>query len=209
MAFPRRCKHCRCFTAPHLKRCPRCDKVVPSNVVIKLTKEEKQAERVKLDADVPVIHRKNMQWVPSALSIRCHQQLLDEVRDKLKRADTAHERNVLRSEIRCIKTTLNKTASDAKRRWTTELFRAKHASIHVFISPKGKRYVGAESDRPADLIIKNGPKASTPLSRLQLFEKSPYFKMQQADAKQDKIHKKRKKSKKERRLKKKKSPTLS
>lgn len=216
MPLPRRCKHCKCFAAPWLKRCPRCNKVVPApTVVVKLTKEEKKLEkkleRAKQDIGVPVIHQKNMQWVPSAFSIASHKSLLEEVQRKIARAETAHERNVLRSEIRAIKQVLNKSASPSHR-WTTELFHVKQASISVFISPKGKRYVTAHPDAKADLIIKNRKSASTPLSRLQLFDKSPYFKMKKAEQKQKAVHKKRSKIKKVHRAHKrkiKKSPTLS
>ena len=204
MALPRRCKHCKCFAAPWLDRCPRCGKSVPlAVVVVKLTKEEQQAERLKKDEDVPTIHQKNMQWVPSAFSIASHKVLLDEAKRKLDRAETAHERNVIRSEIRIIKSVLNKTA-DAKHKWTTELFHAKQASISIFISPKGQRYVTALGEAKADLIIINRKRAANPRSRLQLFEKSPYAKMVKQEKKEAATHTKRKKAKK-----KKKSSTLS
>lgn len=178
-------------------------------VAVKLTKEEKKLERAQLDADVPVIHQKNMQWVPSQLTIDSHKVLLEEAQRKMAKAETAHERNVFRSEIRCIKLTLNRTAS-AKFRWTTELFHAKTKTISIFISPKGKRYVSADTDAKADLIVKNKKSSGSLTSRLQLFDKSPYFKMKKADVKLDKVHAKRKKVKKVHRMNKRKSkPTLS
>lgn len=208
MALPRRCKHCKCFAAPWLKHCPRCSKSVPmAVVVVKLTKEEKKLERAKLDVGVPVIHQSNMQWLPSKLAIESHTILLDEARRKFDKAESAQERNALRSELRIIKAVLNKKA-DAKHRWTTELFHAKQASIQVFVSPKGRRYVTAASEATADLIIKNKKRSANPTSRLQLFDKSPYFKMKKADTKQDAIHAKRKKVKKVQRMHKRKKPTL-
>lgn len=212
MALPRRCKHCRCYTAPWLKRCPRCNKKVPfDKVAVKLTKEEKQVERDKKDIGVPVIHQSKMQWVPSRFAIESHQTLVDETKRKLERAEGARNRNALRAEIRAFKTTLARTASP-KRRWTTELFRAKQATIHILISPKGKRYVPAHPDHKVDLIIKNVKKSVSPISRLQLFDKSPYHKMVKVEKREEKIHAKRTKVKKVRREQKrkhKKQSTLS
>jgi hypothetical protein len=134
--------------------------------------------------------------------------LLEEARRKMERAETAHERNGFRSEIRSIKALLNRTA-DPKYRWTTELFHAKQASIQVFVSPKGRRYVAAAPDAVPDLLIKNKKGAASPFGRLQLFDKSPYFKMKKAEQKQEAVHAKRKKVKKVHRMNKRKSaPTL-
>lgn len=195
MALPRRCKNCKCFAAPWLKNCPRCDKPVPLAIIHTVpTKEEKQAARDKLDEGVPMLHAKNMQWLPSKFALASHTQLLDEAKRKLERAETPSERNAVRAEIRMAKQVLNKTA-DPKYAWTTEIFHAKQASIPIFISPKGRRYVSAPPDAKADLIIKNKKGAANPISRLELFDHSPYFKMVKAEAKQDAVHTKRKKVK--------------
>jgi len=162
---------------------------------------------LKLDDDVPTIHRSKMQWVPSTFSIAQHVILLDEVKRKLERAETAHERNVFRSEIRALKKYIGQTG-EAKYRWTSELFRTKQATIAIYISPKGKRYVSAPDDAKADLIIKNKKGDARPVSRLQLFERSAYAKMVKADHKEATVHTKRTKAKSAHRKAKKKS-TLS
>lgn len=172
--LPRRCKKCRCYVAPQLKRCPRCNKVVPSNVVVKPTKEEKQAARVKLDDKLPTIHAKKMRWRPSDITLKSHHQLVDEVKRKIARADTARARNALRSELRVFQAVV-KPIPHPEKCWTTETRYDHHGSIPVFISPKGRRYVLAEKDEAASLIIINRKRAPFPRSRLVRFEQSEVF----------------------------------
>jgi hypothetical protein len=172
---------------------------VPSNTIVKLTKEEKVAARLAKDADVPMIHQKNMQWVPSALTVQIHKQTLHEVERKLSDADTPRQRNALRSEIRQIKRVIGTTAEPAHR-WTSETFHGKYASVLVYISPKNRRYVLAGADTPADLIIKNRRSAGVPFSRLQLFDKSAHAKYVKEDKKAATAHQTRVKIKKAKRL---------
>lgn len=204
MPLPRRCKKCRCYVAPQLQRCPRCNKVAPSNVVVKPTKEEKQEARAKRDAKVPLIHAKNIHWVPSAFALRAHEAMVEELKRRLDKADTARLRNTIRSELRCTKATLaRKNVPSGKKAWTSEIFHTKQQCISVFVSPKKHRYVLAERDGPADLIIQNKKNRKTmPFTRLIRFEKSRYARMKKAEKQEETTHKKRHKVKKEQRAKK-------
>lgn len=213
MALPRRCKKCRCYVAPQLDRCPRCNLKAPPMVVAvaKATREERAAERAKRDEKLPIVHAKNIHWAPSAFALRTHEEMVPELQRRLDKADTPALRNTIRSELRAVKATLaRKTAPSGKHMWTTEIFHAKHACIVIYISPKKHRYVSATRDGPADLLVVNRKKhaRSLPYSRLVRFERSPYARMAKQEKKEETTHKKRKQAKKEKRLKKRKAPTL-
>lgn len=209
--LPRRCKKCRCYVAPQLTRCPRCNaKAAPIVVVEKPTKEDKATERDAHDAKLPTIKSINMKWVPSAFSMECHRGLLEETKRKLDKVDTARGRNALRSEIRLLKRYMARADGvNPAKRWTNEFFRTKKAAVCIFISPKGKRYVLASRDGPATLRIKHRKRQGMAFSRLLLFEKSPYARMVKEEKKDAVIHTKRKRAKKERRIRKRSAvPTL-
>lgn len=203
--LPRRCKSCRCYIAPQLDRCPRCRKRAPA-VPTKPTKEEKVQARVKRDAKVPTIHAKNMHWIPSAFSMRAHTDKIGELRRRLERAESPALRNVIRNELRLAKATLARASvPSGKKGWTSEIFHAKQSSISVFISPKKHRYVLADKDGPADLIIiprAAHRKSGTTTMRLVRFERSGYAKMVKKEKQETAVHSKRKKVKKEARAKK-------
>jgi len=202
MPFPRKCKHCACYIADQLSVCPRCGKKAPPLVTAapKLSREERDAERAKLDVSVPVIHGKNMQWVPSALAVAANERNIVRAQQKLYRADTARGRNAARSEIRYSKRVLARTQTvDTKYRWTYEFLHTKHSSVCISISPKGHRYVPASANDKADLIIKYPSRAAFPFVRLQRFEKSHFARMIRQHAQEDAAHVKHKKAKKERR----------
>jgi len=195
--LPRRCKKCRCYIAPHLTRCPRCNAVAPPVIVSKQTKEEKSAERAKRDAKVPVIRGQNIHWIPSAFALRASKDMVEELKRRLAKAETPRQRNGIRSELRLVNAKIARaTASSDKHAWTTELFRAEQACIHVYISPKRHRYALAERDAPADLLI--APRTKSGLQefiRLQRFEKSPYARMVKKEQQEQAVHTKRKKAK--------------
>jgi hypothetical protein len=174
--------------------------------VAKPTKEERQEARTVMDAKVTTIHGKKIHWIPSALSIRIHEQKLKELGDLLQKGKTASERNTVRSEIRSTKEHLSrKTVPSGKKGWTTERIATKHAYVVVFISPKHHRYVLAERDHPADLLIipaKKRSRVGMAVMRLQRFEKSPHAKQIKKHDQEDKEHTKRKKIKKAHRAKK-------
>lgn len=201
--LPRRCKKCRCYIAPQLQRCPRCNKLAPAMKTAP-TKEEKKDARAKRDAKVPTIHAKNIHWVPSAFSIAAHKSMAEELKRRLAKADTPRMRNTIRSEMRANSAHLARTkVPSGKKAWTTEIFHTKQQCISVFISPKNHRYVSAEKDGPADLIVINRKKHARgmPFSRLQRFEKSRYARMKKQEKQEQVVHKKRKKAKKEKRAK--------
>lgn len=199
--LPRRCKSCRLYIAPQFTRCPRCNVRAPALTVVKATKEDKAAERDARDAKLPVIKAIHMEWVPSAGAIRAHERSLKEIQRRMSDADTPRLRNTLRSEIRQIKSVLTKaTQTNAKRRWTTEIVHTKHSSVTVFISPKGKRYVTATRDGPADLIIQQRKRVrGLPNPRLVLFDRSAVARSVKKDKHEDAAHTKRKKAKKKHR----------
>lgn len=201
--LPRRCKKCRCYVAPHLKSCPRCGTVAPS-VVGKPTKEERKEARAKQDNKVTVIQGKNIHWIPSELSLKLHRDKLDELGRLLERADSARGRNTIRSEIRITKAHLaRKTVPPGKKGWTTETLYGKHSYVIIFISPKKHRYVSADKDRPADLLIEPAKKnRSLGLMRLQRFEKSALSKAIKKNQKEEGTLKQRSKIKKAHRAKK-------
>lgn len=200
--LPRKCKKCKCYVAPQLQRCPRCNTKAPAMKTAP-TKEEKQDERAKRDTKVPLLHAKNIHWVPSAFSVQAQTALLNEQERRLAKADTARLRNTIRSEIRATKAHLAKAkVPSGKKPWTTEIFHTKQMCVSVFISPKKHRYVLAERDGPADLIVQNKKRAAVPFTRLQRFEKSRFARMKKAEKQEEVVHKKRKKAKKERRVKK-------
>lgn len=202
--LPRRCKKCRCYVAPQLMRCPRCNKSAPSLNGAKPTKEDKAAERSKRDADLPIIKAIHMQWAPSTVAIASHEQTEKDVRRQLAHATTARMRNSLRSELREIKRVLSKaTGLNPKRRWSKEIFHTKHSSVPVFISPKGRRYVLSSTEGPADLLIQPRKKdRGLPMMRLLKFDRSPLARMAKLAKKEEAVHKKRKHAKKLRRAKK-------
>lgn len=209
--LPRKCKSCRCYVAPQLDRCPRCNKRAPVLAVqTKPTKEDRAAERAKRDAKLPVIRAIKIKWRPSEFAIRSHRNLLEECRRKMDKADTPRLRNTLRSELREIKRFLARAELDPKHSWTSEIFHAKHTSVSVFVSPKGRRYVMATRDGPADLLIQNRKKMrGIPFTRLLLFDRSPYARQAKKDKQEAVVHKKRKAAKKERRLKKRRAVSAS
>lgn len=198
--LPRRCKKCSCFIAPHLDACPRCGKSSPKPAAaVKLSKEEKQAERAKLDTKVPTLSGKKIHWIPSAFSLRTQGDMLTELRRRLDQEESVTLRNTIRSELRLVKKHLARAAIPAgKLGWTTETLHTKHGCITIFISPKSHRYVLAERDTPADLII-HTKKLSV---RLQRFEKSRHAKALKREKKEDVVHTKRRKEKKVHRAKK-------
>lgn len=204
--LPRRCKKCRCYVAPHLKACPRCGTVAPSNVVAKPTKEEKVAARAALDEKITVIQGSNIHWVPSEFSLRIHQDKLKEFDKLLDKAKTPKARNTIRSEIRATKEHLaRKHVPSGKKAWTSDKIATRHAYVTIFISPKGHKYVLAERDGPADLLIvpaKKKHRRATPVLRLQRLEKSVHMKIIKKQQKEEAVHSKRKKSKKAHRAKK-------
>lgn len=192
--LPRRCKKCRCYVAPQLHRCPRCKKVAPE-IAPPPTKEDKQAAREQRDAKVPVAHSANIYWKPSALAIEANTKMVAELGRRLAKADTARLRNTIRSELREVKRQLARaTPPKGKKVWTTEFVHFKNFCCTVFISPSKKRYVMAERDAPADLIIER-PKQrryrGMRTSRLQLLEKSHYARMKKAETHDETTHKKR------------------
>lgn len=203
--FPRRCKKCRCYVAPQLHRCPRCNKIAPAIAVItKPTKEEKQAERTKRDRKVPIAHAKNIHWIPSAFALSANRSMVDELKRRLDKADTPALRNTIRSELRATKAQLARASvPDGKKAWTSEIFHAKTSCVSVFISPTKKRYVLAGRDDTADLIIVSRKKhaRAMPFIRLALFERSPYARMLKKEKQDDATHTKRRKVKKEQRAK--------
>lgn len=204
--LPRRCKKCRCYVAPHLSACPRCGTKCPSIVVTKPTKEEQRAARAALDAKVPTIQGKHIHWIPSEFSVRAYQSKLKDLERMLARAETPRARNTFRSEIRAAKVLLaRRTVPDGKKGWTTDHVKARHAYIVVFISPKKHRYVLAERDRPADLLIVPALKKNrlgVPVLRLERFEKSPHAKIIKKQEQEAKEHTVRRKVKKAHRAKK-------
>lgn len=208
--FPRRCKKCRCYIAPQLHRCPRCGKIAPE-IAAKPTKEDKADARAKRDAKVPVVQSKSIHWVPSAFSLEAHRGMVDELKRKIAKEESPRMRNVLRSELRMTKTTLDRAnVPPGKKAWTSEIFHGKQACVNIFISPKKHRYVMAEKDGVADLIIEYPKKRryfGMQFIRLERFEKSPYARMVKKEKQEETAHKKRKKAKKER-AKRKKKPTL-
>lgn len=198
MALPRRCGQCKCYVADQLKRCPRCNRVVPPRAeAVVATKEDREAARAKADAKVPLIHAKNMRWRPSLMAIASHRALMHEVQEKIKRADTPRLRNALRSELRQIKTVLARARSEPKQ-WTTEIFHTKHASVYIFVSPKQHKYVLAGRDDAADLIIQNRRRTGVPFTRLMRIEKSPLARQMREQAKAEAVEKKRRKAKRDR-----------
>src|SRR5436190_5814676 len=205
--FPRRCKKCRCYVAPHLTACPRCGKRAESIVVTKPTKEQKAKEWAQRDAKVPLIQGKQIHWIPSAVSLRMHEAKLIELRKLFDKAKTPRDRNTLRSEIRVTKQHLErKHVPSGKKGWTTELEPGRTGMVVVFVSPK-HRYVLAERDRKCDLRIvpaKKRVRRTTPEVRLEKYESSAHATWLKRQKKADATQVKRKKSKKAHRAKKRK-----
>lgn len=203
--FPRRCKSCKCYVAPQLRKCPRCGKVAPE-LKPKQTKEDKSEARARRDEKVKVILGKTIHWVPSKFCLEAHANMVEELRRQIDKAESARMRNVLRSHLREVRRTLARAeVPEGKRPWTSEIYHTKQRCVSVFISPKGRRYVSAGRDAPADLIIQNPKRrkyVGMPVCRLQLFDKSPVARMKKAEKQEEETHKKRKKAKKEKRAKK-------
>jgi hypothetical protein len=197
--LPRRCKKCRCYVAPQLTRCPRCATRAAPLESPKLTREDKQSARAKRDAKVPVVHAKHIHWIPSAFSLRAHEAMIDELNRRLDKADTPRLRNTVRSELRTVRAVLARaTVPSGKKPWTTETFHTKQTCVQVFVSPKKHRYVLADRDGPADLIIANRKNRKTmPFSRLQRFEHSRFARMKKLEKHDETVHKKRTKARKE------------
>lgn len=197
--LPRRCKSCRCYVAPQLERCPRCRKKAPA-IAAKPTKEDRKAARAQRDEKVATLHAKHIHWIPSALTVKTHTDKLEELQQKLERADTAIKRNVIRSEIRLVKAILARaTVPDGKKGWTSEIFRSRTRCVPVFVSSKGHRYVAADKDETADLIIIPRRKKDRP-NRLKRFEKSRYARLAKQQQKDEVTNRKRSKAKKKHRL---------
>lgn len=199
--FPRKCKKCRCYVAPHLTHCPRCGKRAQSNVVTKPTKEEKAEARAVADEKVPTIQGKHIHWIPSKVSITLHEAKLTELRKLFEKAQTPRERNTLRSEIRLTKQHLERQHVPlGKKGWTTEIEPGRTSMVTVFISPK-HRYVLAERDQPCDLRIipaKKKVRRTTPVLRLVRYESSEHaqwLKRQKRLEAKDSTRKKRKSKK--------------
>lgn len=205
MAFPRRCKKCRCYIAPQLDHCPKCGKKAPA-VAAKPTKEDKDAAKARRDEKVPIVLGKHIHWVPSRFALEANERMVDELRRQIDKAETARMRNVLRSHLRSVRATLARAqVPEGKKPWTSEIYHTKQRCVSIFISPKGKRYVSAGRDGEADLIIQNPKRRKylgMPFCRLQLFDKSPVARMKKAEKQEEATHKKRKKAKKEKRAKK-------
>lgn len=202
--LPRRCKSCRCYIAPQLHRCPRCRATAPA-IPTKPTKEERKEARVKRDAKVPVIHAKNIHWVPSVFSLRAHTNMVEELRRRLDKETSPALRNTIRSEMRATKATLARaTVPSGKKAWTSEIFHAKQSCISIFIAPSKHRYVLADKDGAADLLVMSRKKHAKgmPFMRLVRFEKSPYARMMKKEKQEAAVHTKRRKIKKEARAKK-------
>lgn len=208
--LPRRCKKCSCYIAPHLAACPRCGKASPiPKPVVPPTKEEKQAERDKRDAKVPVVHGMKMHWVPSKLSIQSQRAMVEELKRRIAKEESARARNAIRSELRLVRAHLARaTVPDGKHAWTTEALYTKVGSFTVYISPKKHRYVLAERDDPADLIIETRKSARKkgvpPFLRLQRLEKSGYARALKKAEHDEAVDSKRQKTKKAHRAKKRK-----
>lgn len=203
--LPLRCVKCSCYIAPHLTACPRCGKSSPKQkAYVKPTKEEKQAERVKRDAKAPVIQAKHIHWKPSEYSLRAQTALLEELKRRLAKEDTARGRNTVRSEIRLVKAHLARAHAPAgKKVWTTDNVRTKFGTVVVFISPKKNRYILADRDDAAHLIIQSRkPKTGIPFVRLAKYETSRHAKAAKQEQKQDVVLTKRSKIKKAHRAKK-------
>lgn len=202
--LPRRCKKCSCYIAPQLSACPRCGKKSPAPVAaVKLTKEEKRAERKKLDAKVPVLHAKNIHWIPSAFSLRVQGDMLTELRRRIDKEESVRVRNAIRSELRLVKKHLARAeVPKGKHGWTTELLKTKIGTVSVFVSPKGHKYVLAERDDTPDLLIEPRKKVGLTPFRLQRLEKSKHARAAKKEAQEEKVHKKRHKEKKTHRAKK-------
>jgi len=122
----------------------------------------------------------------------------------MAKTDSVKLRNALRSQLRSIKQFLAKADGvSARHRWTTEIFHTKHASVTVFVSPKGRRYILASKDGPAHLIVIGRKKnRGLPAARLCLLEKSSLARAVRKEQHEEKVHSKRKKAKKERKIKK-------
>jgi len=165
----------------------------------KPTKEDKSAARAKRDAKAPVVQSKSIHWVPSKFALEAHTNMVDELKRRIDKEESARMRNVLRSEMRSVRATLDRAnVPPGKRPWTSEDFHAKKACISVFISPKNRRYVLAEKEGSADLIIEYPKKrryVGMPFIRLQRFEKSTYARMAKKEKQEEVVHKKRKKVK--------------
>lgn len=161
-------------------------------VAAKPTKEERQEARAKRDAKVPVIRAIHIQWVPSAFSIAAQKALLEEQQRRLDKADTPRLRNMVRSEIRATKAHLARAhVTNGKKPWSTETFHTKQMCVLVFISPKKHRYVLADKDGPADLLIANRKRAVVPFTRLVRFEKSRFARMKKLEKQDDVKHEQR------------------
>lgn len=204
--LPRRCKKCRCYVAPQLRKCPRCGTVAPALVVVtKPTKEELRDARAKRDTKVSVLHAKNIHWVPSAFSLRAWTSMVEELKRRFDKAETPRLRNTIRSEMRLNNAMLARAkVPSGKKPWTSEIYHTKQQCICIFVSARKHRYVMADKDEVADLIIipRRGHAKGMPPIRLKRFEKSRYAKMKKAEKQEEVVHKKRRKIKTEQRAKK-------
>lgn len=170
--LPRRCTFCRCYVAPQLKRCPKCKKLAPAIIpAAQRTKEERAERNAREEAKLPVLSAAKIKWKPSAFSLDAHRGLEHEVTRKIHSADTPAMRNALRSELRAVRAVLRRGEQANGSCWVREFQYELSGSVAVFISPKGRRYVIAEKDETADLLIKHRI-AGMPMIRLARFEKS-------------------------------------
>lgn len=176
MAFPRRCSKCRCYVADQLPHCPRCNSKVPSRAAASgpTTKEERAAARAKAEAKLPVIRHKKVKWKPSERAVEAHKLMLEELKRKIARADTARVRNALRAELRLARATIQRGEQKGSF-WRYEFRYELGGSVVVFISPKGRRYVTAGRDEPATLLMQNRLRGLPPMLRLVRFEQSEVY----------------------------------
>lgn len=176
MAFPRRCKKCRCYVADQLTKCPRCNTSAPTIVVLTKAqqRDEKVARNAKAEEKLPRIHQKNIRWKPSAFSLAAHRDLEQEIRRRIERADTPRMRNAFRSELRAVQAVLRRGTQSGPC-WHREFQYDHDGAVSVYVSPKGRRYVLAERDETASLIIENRKNAIVPRTRLVRYEHSNVF----------------------------------
>ena len=173
MALPRRCSKCKCYIAPQLLKCPQCRAPAPAVKNAAATKEERAAKIAKEEAKLPVIRRKKVKWKPSTFAIEAHRALEQEIKRKIGKAESARLRNALRSELRVVRATL-KRGEQKGSFWRHEFQYELSGSVPVLISPKGRKYVIAEKDEPATLLMESR-KHGLGMMRLVRFEQSAVY----------------------------------
>lgn len=173
MALPRRCQQCKCYVAPHLLKCPRCGRAAPIAIPTALRVKDERAERnAREEAKLPKIM--HVKWKPSEFAVRQYQLLEKEILRRLDKADTARARNAIRSELRLTR----KVIADGKKKgtyWRSEIAYELSGAVFIFISPKGRRYVRAEKDETASLLMRMRERGLPKYVRLVRFETSNVF----------------------------------